>query len=363
MGKWIWKYILLVLALTKVSGLNAAEDIKSAQDLKVALGEGASIEGEVVTLNSNTTIYQTLNIVGGTMTLVIREGITLTGDFSSYSGDAITVNVNGGNLSVDGGGIVTSIAKNGEDGTWGSRDGENGKNARTIVYTLGKLNLFNVKITGSPGKGGKGYKGLISGDDGSPGETWVLDPDDQNKLKVKDAIALGYYIQGASNADYESAGYQTKIVIVDKITYQVSYDFNGGQKETDGTNTYTVDTKDFILPTAVKKGYSLAWLYNETTVNVNNLPIPADTWGETVGVDFVAEWTCVVYTITYNTVGGELNSSEKKSYTVEDETFTLPTPTRDNYEFAGWYDEKGEKKERIVQGTTGDLALTARLIP
>lgn len=360
MGKWIWKYILLVLALTKVSGLNAAE-IWSAQDLQKALGEGASIEGEVVTLNSNTTIYQTLNIRGGTMTLVILEGKTLTGDFSSYSGDAITINVKGGTLNVDGGGIVTSIAKNGEDGTWGSRDGENGKNARTIVYTLGKLNLFNVEITGSPGKGGKGYKGLISGDDGKLGETWVLDPDDQNKLKVKDAIAPGYYIKGASNDNYESAGYQTAEVIVDKITYQVSYDFNGGQKETDGTETYTVDTKDFILPTAVKNGYTLAWLYNESTVNVNNLPIPTDTWGETVDVDFVAEWTRIVYKITYDTKGGTLKDAVE-SYTV-DTAFTLPTPTRENYEFAGWYDEKGEKKERIVQGTTGDLTLTARWIP
>lgn len=360
MGKWIWKYILLLLALTKVSGLNAA-DIRSAQDLKNALGNEASIEGNVVTLNNNKTITQTLSILEGTMTLVIPEGITLTGDFSSYSGDAITINVNGKNVnfSMDGGGEVTSIAKNGENGTWNSGNGKDGKTARTIVYTSGALNLFNLKITGSPGKGGSGYYSWSSR--GNPGETWVLDPEDQKR--VKDAIAPGYYIKGASNENYDRDGYQTAEVIVDKITYQVTYNFNGGQKETEGTNTYTVDTKDFILPTAVKKGYSLAWLYNETTVNVNNLPIPADTWGETVGVDFVAKWTCVVYTITYDTAGGKLGESEKTSYTVEDETFTLPTPTRDNYEFAGWYDEKGEKKERIVQGTTGDLALTARWIP
>ena len=362
MGKWIWKYILLLLALTKVSELNAA-DIRSAQDLKNALGNEASIEGNVVTLNNNKTITQTLNILGGTMTLVIPEGITLTGDFSSYSGDAITVNVNGGNLSVDGGGTVTSIAAKGADNTVGSGGkGQQGHSARTIIYENGILSLKKITILGIPGEGGdggSGWFGASTGPKGDPGETWVLDPEDQKR--VKDAIAPGYYIKGASNENYESAGYQTAEVIVDKITYQVSYDFNGGQKETDGTNTYTVDTKDFILPTAVKKGYSLAWLYNESTVNVNNLPIPVDTWGEIVRVDFVAEWTRIVYKITYDTKGGTLKDAVE-SYTV-DTAFTLPTPTRDNYEFVGWYDEKGEKKERIVQGSTGDLTLTARWIP
>lgn len=366
MGKWIWKYILLLLALTKVSGLNAA-DIRSAQDLKVALGEGASIEGEVVTLNSNTTIYQTLNILGGTMTLVIREDITLTGDFSSYSGDAITINVNGGTLNVDGGGIITSIAAKGAKGANGGlwvdgKKGEQGHSARTIVYEDGILTIKKITITGVPGEGGDGGdagRWSSAGPKGDTGEAWVLDPEDQKR--IKNAIAPGYYIKGASNEDYESAGYQTAEVIVDKITYQVNYNFNDGQEESDGTKTYTVDTKDFILPTAVKNGYTLAWLYNESTVNVNNLPIPTDTWGETVDVDFVAEWTRIVYKITYDTKGGTLKDAVE-SYTV-DTAFTLPTPTRENYEFAGWYDEKGEKKERIVQGTTGDLALTARWIP
>lgn len=365
MGKWIWKYILLLLSLTKVSGLNAA-DIRSAQDLKNALGNEASIEGNVVTLNNNKTITQTLNILEGTMTLVIPEGITLTGDFSSYSGDAITVNVNGGTLNVDGGGIVTSIAAKGAKGSQGifgdGGKGKKGYSARTIIYGNGILSLKKITILGVPGEGGDGGNGGLGGSTGPKGdigETWVLDPEGQKR--VKNTISPGYYIQGANPENYDSDGYQTAEVIVDKITYQVNYNFNGGQKETDGTKTYTVDTKDFVLPTAVKKGYSLAWLYNTDTVDVNNLPIPTDTWGETVGVDFVAEWTRIVYKITYETKGGTLKDAVE-SYTV-DTAFTLPAPTRENYEFAGWYDEKGEKKERIVQGSTGDLALTARWIP
>ena len=365
MGKWIWKYILLLLSLTKVSGLNAA-DIRSAQDLKNALGNEASIEGNVVTLNNNKTITQTLNILEGTMTLVIPEGITLTGDFSSYSGDAITVNVNGGTLNVDGGGIVTSIAAKGAKGSQGifgdGGKGKKGYSARTIIYGNGILSLKKITILGVPGEGGDGGNGGLGGSTGPKGdigETWVLDPEGQKR--VKNTISPGYYIQGANPENYDSDGYQTAEVIVDKITYQVNYNFNGGQKETDGTKTYTVDTKDFVLPTAVKKGYSLAWLYNTDTVDVNNLPIPTDTWGETVGVDFVAEWTRIVYKITYDTKGGTLKDAVE-SYTV-DTAFTLPAPTRENYEFVGWYDEKGEKKERIVQGTTGDLVLTARWIP
>lgn len=43
------------------------------------------------------------------------------------------------------------------------------------------------------------------------------------------------------------------------------------------------------------------------------------------------------YTITYNLNGGTLDGTEKTSYTQFDEDYTLPTPTKTGYVFAGWY--------------------------
>lgn len=367
MKKHIWRWVLLLVAVVLSDAVSMAVNINSALELKNALGNEASISGNIVTLNSDKTISETLNILDGEMTLVIPEGVTLTADFSNIKGDAIAINVNGSgvNFVLKGGGVLNAIAKKGDDGTIGNKDGKNGENVRTLCFTKGKLQLFSINIKGTPGEGGKGYDGWISdGKNGNRGETWILDPDDENKLKIKDTLAPGYYIKNATSDNYESAGYQTEEVIVDIITYQVTYNFNEGQKLSDGSSSYTVDTKDFKLPSTSKNGYDFTgWKYNDNNVEVNNLPIPVDMWGETVGVDFVAGWSVIHYTIDYELDGGTLDGTPKTSYTIEDETFELLSPTKDGYEFTGWYNNDGVKVEKILKGTTGNMELTARWVP
>ncbi|MBD5131383.1 MAG: hypothetical protein HDT28_02135 [Clostridiales bacterium] len=52
-----------------------------------------------------------------------------------------------------------------------------------------------------------------------------------------------------------------------------------------------------------------------------------------------ATWTLNTYTITYNPNNGTLSgvTDNKQEYTVESDSVTLATPTRDGYMFAGWF--------------------------
>ena len=73
------------------------------------------------------------------------------------------------------------------------------------------------------------------------------------------------------------------------------------------------------------------------------------SWDKTVenkvtnNVEYVAEWRAIDYTIEYNLNGGTLGKdteqndiTNKETYTVETETFTLNNPTKDGYTFKGW---------------------------
>ncbi len=67
------------------------------------------------------------------------------------------------------------------------------------------------------------------------------------------------------------------------------------------------------------------------------------------------------YKITYNLDGGEI-SGQKTTYT-KDDSFTLPTPTKDGYEFVGWTGSNGSTAQinvSLSKGSTGDKTFTAQ---
>ena len=72
--------------------------------------------------------------------------------------------------------------------------------------------------------------------------------------------------------------------------------------------------------------------------------------------DFIEELTRS-FDIDYELNGGSLPVDAKDSYTVKDDTFALPEPTKDGYAFAGWYeasDLSGAKTTEIEVGSLGD---------
>lgn len=66
-----------------------------------------------------------------------------------------------------------------------------------------------------------------------------------------------------------------------------------------------------------------------------------------------------VYTITYILNGGKNSDKNPSEYTGK-KTIRLEEATREFYVFLGWYNDNGEKIEKIENGATGDIILTAK---
>ena len=146
--------------------------------------------------------------------------------------------------------------------------------------------------------------------------------------------------------------------------YNVNYNLNPGggigtpTNPTNNVPTFTVED-DVPLTPPVRRGYTGSWTSNGQTIT----SIPAGTTGDQT---ITASWTLNHYNITYDT-GETVNSPVQglgtlpTSYTIEDATITLPTPSRVGYTFSHW--EKvtapGVADNQILSGSDGDVAFKA----
>ena len=140
------------------------------------------------------------------------------------------------------------------------------------------------------------------------------------------------------------------------IEYTITLDTNGGPVVS--PIKYTVEDS-FTLPYILRPGYEFAgWTLDGSGM------LPATTliiyYGTTGDLHYKAEWRLAEYTITMDLDGG--SGQEKVVYTITDEEFELPTPTRNGYEFVGWTGERittPQTSVKIPKGSTGNKAYTA----
>ena len=140
------------------------------------------------------------------------------------------------------------------------------------------------------------------------------------------------------------------------IEYTITLDTNGGPNVS--PIKYTVEDT-FTLPYILRPGYEFAgWTLDGSGM------LPATTliiyYGTTGDLHYKAEWRLAEYTITLDLNGG--SGKEKVVYTITDEVFELPTPTRNGYEFVGWTGERittPQTSVKIPKGSTGNKAYTA----
>ena len=140
------------------------------------------------------------------------------------------------------------------------------------------------------------------------------------------------------------------------ITYPITYELNGGTNSIENPASYTSETSTITLKDAERAGYEFVGWYDAAT---EGNKVTAIAKGEFGAKTLYARWNIVTYTITYDLDGGTLAEENPKSYTIESETITLKSPKKDGYTFAGWYAD-GKKYTEILQGTTGNLSLTAK---
>ena len=140
------------------------------------------------------------------------------------------------------------------------------------------------------------------------------------------------------------------------IEYTITLDTNGGPVVS--PIKYTVEDL-FTLPYILRPGYEFAgWtLDGSGMLPFTPLIIYPGTTGD---LRYKAEWRLAEYTITMDLDGG--SGQEKVVYTITDEEFELPTPTRNGYEFVGWTGERittPQTSVKIPKGSTGNKAYTA----
>ena len=140
------------------------------------------------------------------------------------------------------------------------------------------------------------------------------------------------------------------------IEYTITLDTNGGPAVS--PIKYTVEDS-FTLPYLLRTGYEfVGWTLDGSGM------IPATPliiyYGTTGDLHYKAEWRLAEYTITMDLDGG--SGQEKVVYTITDEDFELPTPTRNGYEFVGWTGERittPQTSVEIPKGSTGNRTYTA----
>ncbi|MBP5684133.1 MAG: InlB B-repeat-containing protein [Bacilli bacterium] len=145
-------------------------------------------------------------------------------------------------------------------------------------------------------------------------------------------------------------------------TYTLVFDPNGGSVSPT-SKTVNVGGTYGELPIPIKSGYTFDGWYSlkdggtkvdeNTIINGNTIIYAHWIEGET------EEPTRVIYTVTYNANGGNVNVSQKNLK--ENEPLgNLPTPIRGGYTFEGWYTEK-EGGTKVSSNTiiTGNMTIYA----
>ena len=141
------------------------------------------------------------------------------------------------------------------------------------------------------------------------------------------------------------------------IEYTIITLLEGGNAGSSQVYFYTVE-QTVTLPTPTRTGYTfLGWTGEGITTPQPNVTIPKGSTGDKT---YIENWELTEYNITMDLSGG--SGQEKVVYTMTDEDFELPTPTRHGYEFVGWTGEDittPQTSVKIPKGSTGNKAYTA----
>lgn len=143
----------------------------------------------------------------------------------------------------------------------------------------------------------------------------------------------------------------------------ISIIFDADGTDLDGTTLDIILSEEYELPIPTKDGYIFdAWELDGERITISGVwNIDSDEQ-----LKLTIKWRKESYDITYIIGENTTNPNEdKKTYTIEDETYVLLDPVREGYyNFIGWYTDSSysdeSKIDQITKGTTGDLTLYAK---
>ncbi len=121
--------------------------------------------------------------------------------------------------------------------------------------------------------------------------------------------------------------------------------------------TVTYD-KPFVFPEVSQEGYNVSEWQDE-----NGNAFSEGVYRHAGDLTLFLEWSANKYTITLNPNGGEIDGivSPKTITATYDSQYELPTPTRTNCVFVGWYDSDDKKvSSKATWKGTKDVTYTAK---
>ena len=145
---------------------------------------------------------------------------------------------------------------------------------------------------------------------------------------------LGWYY-GESKYESGTCKISDNITLVAQwsiINYSISYTLNGGTNATGNPTTYTV-VSGATVKNPTRTGYTfLGWTYAGASTPTKDVKITEGTIGS---LTLTAHWDANTYTVYLNSNGG---TCSQDSVSVKyNASYSLPTPERTGYTFAGWF--------------------------
>lgn len=142
------------------------------------------------------------------------------------------------------------------------------------------------------------------------------------------------------------------------IDYSISYDLDGGTAE--NVEIYNIETNTFTLSNPIKKGYTFTgWTGSNGEELQEIVTISIGSIGD---LSFKANWKAVKYIITYDVNKGSTLENNQQ-IVIYDESFTLISASRDNYDFSGWYYEEELFTNNGIWTIAENITLVAKWTP
>ena len=189
---------------------------------------------------------------------------------------------------------------------------------------------------------------------------WEYGSGEQQRLLVgKDLAVNGGVAVTTGNWKIECDGAELIFKPVFEATeYGIIYNLNGGTNN-DNPASYTIE-KEVTLKAPSKDYYEFDGWYDNA--EFAGAAVETIAKGSTGNKEFWAKWTATKYEITYNLNGGTNDKDNPDSYTIK-KGVTLKAPSKDYYEFNGWYDNaafEGEEVKNIPKDSTGNREFWAK---
>lgn len=171
----------------------------------------------------------------------------------------------------------------------------------------------------------------------------------------------GYRFVGWTCETYEYQEAETRFNLVFKANwsekeYVIKYNLSGGTAN--NVTEYGVEDEAFTLNAPTRTGYTFTgWTGTDLTQPTMEVTISTGSHGDRT---YTANWQANSYSVSFDVAGG--NSAVTDATYTYDKSVTLPTPQRDAYMFAGWYNGT-QKVSSGTWKTPTNVTLVAKWTP